>query len=129
MEPSPPAPVPIYGGGHSAPALRRAATLCDGWIAAGAYWLEEAEHHLAELHRARRRAGREHEPFAVLLSLQEKPDLDLYRRLEERWGVTDFLCGPALAAQVEPGATAERQLRARLDASARFAERVVSRAG
>ena len=37
MNPSPTKPVPILGGGHSVPALRRAASLCDGWIAAGAY--------------------------------------------------------------------------------------------
>lgn len=128
MEPGPPAPVPIYGGGHSAPAIRRAARLCDGWIAAGAYRLDEAEHHLAELHRARREAGRDDQPFAVLLSLWEAPDLDLYRQLEEKWGVTDFLCGPALTAKVDPGAPAGDQLRARLDASARFADQIVSKA-
>ncbi|HMK63165.1 MAG TPA: TIGR03619 family F420-dependent LLM class oxidoreductase [Acidimicrobiales bacterium] len=128
MEPSP-AWVPIYGGGHSAPALRRAARLCDGWIAAGAYQLAEAEHHLAELHQARRRAQRTEEPFAIFLSLWERPDLDLYRRLEEEYGVTDFLCGPGLSAKVDPGAAPADQLRTRLDASARFAERVVHRAG
>jgi len=37
MNPTPTAPIPIYGGGHSEPALRRAARLCDGWLAAGAY--------------------------------------------------------------------------------------------
>ena len=42
MEPSPTGPIPIIGGGHSAPALRRAAALCDGWVAAGAYKPDEA---------------------------------------------------------------------------------------
>ncbi|HML01035.1 MAG TPA: TIGR03619 family F420-dependent LLM class oxidoreductase [Acidimicrobiales bacterium] len=129
MEPSPPGAVPIYGGGHSAPALRRAARLCDGWIAAGAYQLEEAESYLAELNRQRRRAERHDEPFSIFLSLWERPDLDLYRRLEDEYGVTDFLCGPALSAKVDPAAAPEDQLRTRLDASARFAERVVHKAG
>jgi len=31
MSPVPRRPVPLYGGGVSEPALRRAATLCDGW--------------------------------------------------------------------------------------------------
>ncbi|MHB8593343.1 MAG: TIGR03619 family F420-dependent LLM class oxidoreductase, partial [Acidimicrobiales bacterium] len=62
IEPSPPAPIPIYGGGHSAPAFRRAAELCDGWIAAGAYKVDEARLYLEQLHLARRRAGRAAEP-------------------------------------------------------------------
>ena len=129
MEPSPPAPVPIYGGGHSAPALRRAASLCDGWIAAGAYKLDEAEHHMTELEAARRKAGRDGEGFAIFLSLWERPELGLYRRLEDEFGVTDFLCGPGLTAKVDPGAPAAEQLQARLDASARFAEEIVQKAG
>jgi probable F420-dependent oxidoreductase len=129
MEPSPPGPVPIYGGGHSAPALRRAATLCDGWIAAGAYQEEEAVFHLGRLAQARRRAGRDTEPFAVFLSLWERPDVDRYRRFEEEYAVTDFLCAPGLTARVDPGAPPEKQRRARLDASARFADEIVARAG
>ena len=38
MEPAPTEPIPIIGGGHSPVALRRTAALCDGWIAAGAYY-------------------------------------------------------------------------------------------
>lgn len=34
MEPSPDVPVPIFVGGHSDPALRRAARLGDGWLGA-----------------------------------------------------------------------------------------------
>lgn len=129
MEPSPGRPVPILGGGHSAPAFRRAATLCDGWIAAGAYKVEEAQAYLGQLAEARKRAGTEEAPFSIFLSLWERPDLDLYRRFEEDHGVTDFLCAPGLTAKVDPAAPAEEQLRARLDASARFAELFVAKAG
>lgn len=125
MEPSPPAPVPIYGGGHSAPALRRAAQLCDGWIAAGAYRQDEARHHLTELADARKRAERDEGPYAIFLSLWERPDVDVFRRFEEDFGVTDFLCGPALTAKVDRSAPGDDQLRARLEASARFAEEIV----
>jgi probable F420-dependent oxidoreductase len=128
MEPSPAESVPIYGGGHSAPAFRRAATLCDGWIAAGAYQPDEARAHLEHLDEARRRAGRHEEPFAVFLSLWARPDLDLYRRFEEEYGVTDFLCAPGLTARVDKDAPADVALQARLDASARFAELIVQKA-
>ena len=57
MEPSPSAPVPILGGGHSPVALRRTAALCDGWIAAGAYSEDEAWAHLDELRDALKASG------------------------------------------------------------------------
>lgn len=129
MEPSPAAPVPIYGGGHSAAAFRRAATLCDGWMAAGAYSTDEARRYLTELAEARRQAGRQDEPFAIFLALRERFDADLYRQLEDDYGVTDFLCGPALSAKVDPDASPQDQLRIRLEASARFAETIVEKAG
>ena len=126
MEPSPPRPIPIIGGGHSAPALRRAAWLCDGWVAAGAYSNDEARAYLGQLETERRRAGRSDEPFAIFLSLWAPPDADLYRRFEEDHGVTDILCAPAMLAKVDPADPPEIQLRTRVDASARFADRVLA---
>jgi probable F420-dependent oxidoreductase len=125
MEPAPPAPIPIYGGGHSAPALRRAATLCDGWIAAGAYDAGTARTYLDALHEARLRAGREHEPFAIYLSLAVLPDIDLFRSFEEDYGVTDLLCAPWMGAGVTDADPPEEALRKWTDASARFAEEFV----
>jgi len=127
MEPSPPGPIPIIGGGHSAPALRRAASLCDGWVAAGAYKPDQARTYLGELAEQRRRAGRENEPFSIYLSLWARPDADLYRSFEEDFGVTDTLCAPAMVAKVDPADPPELQLQARLDASARFADEIVAK--
>ena len=127
MEPAPAAPIPIYGGGHSAPALRRAATLCDGWIAAGAYTADEAREHLSGLHEALRAAGREGERFDVLLSLLESPDVDLYRRFEEEYGVTDMICAPSMTVPLGPDDSAQLKHRKRVDASARFAEEFVQK--
>jgi alkanesulfonate monooxygenase SsuD/methylene tetrahydromethanopterin reductase-like flavin-dependent oxidoreductase (luciferase family) len=126
MEPSP-GPIPIIGGGHSAPALRRAATLCDGWVAAGAYKPDQARIYLTELAEQRRKAGREHEPFSIYLSLWARPDADLYRSFEEDFGVTDALCAPAMVTKVDPSDPPEKQLQARLDASARFADEIVAK--
>jgi probable F420-dependent oxidoreductase len=129
MEPSPPGPIPIIGGGHSAPALRRAASLCDGWVAAGAYSDDEARAYLGQLHDARRKAGRSDEPFAIFLSLWSRPDAQLYREFEEEHGVTDILCAPAMLAKVDPSDPPDKQLRTRLDASARFADEILAKMG
>ncbi len=124
--PAPSRPVPIIGGGHSEPALRRAATLCDGWIAAGAYSEAEAWAHLAALHDALDRAGRRDEPFAVYLSLAERPDPDLYRRFEDA-GVTDMVCAPWMFAPVADGASPEQVLATRIGACEWFAERIAAK--
>lgn len=127
MAPCPPAPVPILGGGHSAPALRRAAERCDGWMAAGAYRLDEARHHLAALRQARQQAGRADEPFDVHLALHERPDPDLYRRLGDEEGVTDLQCAPWMAVPADTDEPAERRTTRRVDALARFADEVIAK--
>ena len=127
MEPSPP-PIPIIGGGHSTAALRRAAVLCDGWVAAGAYKPDEAVQHLAALEEQRRIAGRHNEPFDIYMSLATRPDVDLYKRFEEEHGVTDILCAPAAFARVNADDSPADQLRTRIDASERFAETIMAKA-
>jgi probable F420-dependent oxidoreductase len=126
MEPAPTEPVPIIGGGHSPVALRRTAALCDGWIAAGAYREEEAWLHLANLREALKKAGRDDDRFTVYLSLNERPDIDLYRRFAEA-GVTDFVCAPWMFVDVPPGTPDGQALQARLGAVRWFAEEIVAR--
>jgi probable F420-dependent oxidoreductase len=126
MNPSPTEPVPILGGGHSAPALRRAATLCDGWIAAGAYSEEEAWRHLGAMRDELRRAGRQDERFDVYLSLAERPAVDLFRRFEEA-GVTDIVCAPWMFVPVAGDATPAQLLADRIGACERFAEQIVAK--
>jgi probable F420-dependent oxidoreductase len=123
MNPAPGQPVPILGGGHSEPALRRAATLCDGWIAAGAYSADEAWGHLGELETELARVDRVGEPYDVYLSLAERPDPDLYRRFEEA-GVTDMICAPWMGVRPE-GLDPAALLAARIAACERFAEQIV----
>jgi probable F420-dependent oxidoreductase len=127
MEPAPTAPVPIIGGGHSPVALRRTAALCDGWIAAGAYTQEEAWTHLAALRAALDAAGRgDEKDFTVYLSLNERPDVDMYRRFADA-GVTDFVCAPWMFVTVEPGTPDEKALADRLGAVSWFAEEFVAK--
>ena len=119
-------PVPFICGGHSPVALRRTAELCDGWIAAGAYSEEEAWMHLAELHDALDKAGRDKDGFTVYLSLNERPSVDLYRRFADA-GVTDFVCAPWMFVDVAPGTPDDEALAARLGPVHWFAEEIVAK--
>ncbi len=126
MEPAPTEAVPIIGGGHSPIALRRTAALCDGWIAAGAYSEEEAWLHLANLRDALDKAGRDDEGFTIYLSLNERPDVELYRRFADA-GVTDFVCAPWMFVDVAPGTPDDDALDARLGAVRWFADEIVAK--
>ena len=126
MEPAPSEPVPFICGGHSPVALRRTAELCDGWIAAGAYSEEEAWIHLAELHDALDKAGRDKDSFTVYLSLNERPSVDLYRRFADA-GVTDFVCAPWMFVTVPPGTPEDEALAARMGPVHWFAEEIVAK--
>lgn len=89
--PVPSEPVPILIGGHSDAALRRAATIGDGWMHAGGA-AEELEGLLSRLNELRREAGREREPFEVHVISMEAYTKDGLRRLEDL-GVTDVIVG------------------------------------
>ena len=93
IEPHPAAPIPIYVGGHTDAALRRAARLGDGWIG-GAYGWDELAHLTARLRTFLADAGRSDEPFEVIAAITEFPSVDLYRRAEDELGVTATLCRP-----------------------------------
>jgi probable F420-dependent oxidoreductase len=82
MWPVPRAPIPIYIGGMSAVALRRAASLGDGWIGAG-QTPDEAVETLATLEKMRAAAGRSGVPFETIVALKATPDLDVLRRLRD----------------------------------------------
>ena len=82
VEPHPPAPVPIFCGGESEAALRRAARLCDGWVGYAYSW-DDAVGYAQRLSTLRREYGRENEPFDILLALLEPPSVDLYKRAED----------------------------------------------
>lgn len=62
--PVPTKPVPILIGGHTDPALKRAARLCDGWISAGSS-TEELGEMIGKLQQYRADFGRSHLPFNI----------------------------------------------------------------
>ncbi len=89
--PVPENPVPIVVGGHSEPALRRAARIGDGWIHAGGD-AKELQQMLSRLGELRREYGRENDPFEVHVFAAEAYSVDGVKRLEDL-GVTDVILG------------------------------------
>ncbi|MDX1886298.1 TIGR03619 family F420-dependent LLM class oxidoreductase [Mycolicibacterium sp. 120270] len=119
IEPHPPAPVPILCGGESDAALRRAASLCDGWVGY-AYGWDDAVGYANRLTALRRELGRENEPFDILLALLEPPSVDIYKRAEDA-GITQVMVRPWGAT--EPAAGPE-QFRGPIE---RFAEEIIEK--
>ncbi|CAN5730652.1 LLM class flavin-dependent oxidoreductase [soil metagenome] len=101
IEPHPPAPIPILCGGESAPALRRAARYCDGWVGMAYAWAD-AVAMIDKLQAHRREYGRDTEPFEIIIALRGKPSIDLYRRAEDI-GVTGVMCAPWAGVDVAAG--------------------------
>ena len=128
IEPSPSAPVPIWCGGHSTAALRRAARLCDGWLG-NAYPIEECEHYVGLLQKERDAAGRVDEPFEIILGVQAPPTPEVCERLSAV-GVTGLMCVPWLQGLPDDhteiaGAQRGTELDRKIEATHRFAEQVV----
>jgi probable F420-dependent oxidoreductase len=119
MLPAPSEPVPVWVGGMSDAALRRAARN-DGWIS-DLHTTEEIVEIRAKIDGFRREYGREHLPFAMVCSSVDAVDLDGYRRLEEV-GVTHLLTMPWV---FYGGFTDD--LDQRLAGTARFAEDILAR--
>jgi probable F420-dependent oxidoreductase len=115
MSPPPPAPVPILIGGHSDAALRRAASIGDGWM--GVYYeLDALEGYLKKLHAELDAAGRTGERFEITTSVLALPTKDVIERLEEM-GVTTLLTSAWLMEGISDGT-----LQQNTDALHRFAD-------
>ncbi|MFN8624877.1 MAG: TIGR03619 family F420-dependent LLM class oxidoreductase [Candidatus Binatia bacterium] len=82
MLPAPRQPIPIYIGGITPAALRRAAWLGDGWLGPGQS-LEQALETLRRLDQLRAEAGRGTEPFDSIVPINSPPDVDTFKRLED----------------------------------------------
>ena len=92
-EPTPDQPIPIYVGGHTGPAIRRAAR-CDGWMGLD-FEVEAIPGVVQEIRDAldiekRRLATDPDAPFEIILSPRAEPSRDLYQRLEDM-GVTGVI--------------------------------------
>lgn len=117
MNPAPPSPIPIWVGGISKPALRRAARN-DGWLSDLQTSAEIAEC-IAAVRAERAALGRGDEPLAVMASASDAFTLDGYRRLADA-GVTHVLTLPWIFSH---GNT--QKLDEKLDGMRRFSDEVV----
>ena len=109
ISPAPPGEIPIWIGGASDPALRRAAVLCDGWLGSGND-PAEVPAILKRLQQLRRDAGREAEPFEAVVPLTLPPDPDTLRALEDR-GVTATVGYPLSYALGKPTSSLDEKRR------------------
>lgn len=91
MSPGLPARVPVYVGGLSEPALRRASRH-DGWVS-DLHTIDEIREIRARIEGHREEAGRADRPFHVLAALRDAFDLDGYRRARDA-GVTHVMTQP-----------------------------------
>jgi probable F420-dependent oxidoreductase len=121
MHPVPAAPVPIWGGGLSAPALRRAATRCDGWLSEVNSEAEVREI-VARLRALRETSARCDRPFSICAALNDVVDLDGYKRMAAL-GVTQLITVPWLFFG-RPTCLADK-----VDGLHRFADQVLSKLG
>jgi probable F420-dependent oxidoreductase len=119
--PAPAQPIPIYVGGVSPAALRRAARLGDGWLGSGND-PAEVPAILERLRALRREAGRESQPFDAVVPLTTVPGPDELRRLEDL-GVTSTVSYPLSFTLGTPTSTLEAK-RAALEA---YAENVIAK--
>ncbi|NUR26977.1 MAG: LLM class flavin-dependent oxidoreductase, partial [Catenulispora sp.] len=121
ITPTPTDPIPVYVGGVSDIAIRRAARN-DGWI--GIYHtVEEAKSIMDRLRAAREQAGTLDRPFRTMLAVLAEPTPEMCGQLEE-WGVTDLLTAPwmsNLKNMTAPGPSLEEMT----EALAEFADRYV----
>ena len=115
VEPTPSGPIPIYVGGDSPAALRRAATIGDGWLGIG-YKPDDAAERIATLTRLLDEHGRGTDGFEIILTLYARPSVGLYRRFEDL-GVTGIIWAPWMMAG--PG------LDERIEATKRFADEII----
>lgn len=120
ISPAPDGPIPVYVGGDTTVALKRAARLADGWIGT-LYRPDEAEEKVRELRGYLEAAGRTEDEFEIILSLLARDDTALFRRMEDL-GVTGIIHAPWLMAQPQADQPLQQ---ARLEAIERFAEEYI----
>ncbi len=131
MAPVPKKKIPIYVGGDTPPAMRRAARLGDGWLSV-IHNQAEIPGLVDQLNRLRRECGRDAEAFDIMLHCPDATTIDDIRRLEDL-GITDLQVTPwalpGMAAEEGVGRIQQQQptLQVKKDAIRRYADEVIAK--
>lgn len=120
MSPAPTGPVPVYVGGHTDAALRRAARTGDGWTSAMIKFdaLRDVVDRLGKLRADHDRTG----PFEIQAVCVDRFGLDGYRQQADL-GVTDAIVMP----WVFYGVGFDGSLEAKKDGMKRFADEIMGK--
>ncbi|MDJ0878711.1 MAG: TIGR03619 family F420-dependent LLM class oxidoreductase [Halieaceae bacterium] len=118
MNPPPPGPIPIWIGGISDAAMKRAARSADGWVT-DLQTSAEIITCIEKIRAWRADYGRD-TPFEVMATPSDAWDIDGYRRLEDA-GVTHILTMPWAFYHGETDQLAEK-----IDGLRRFADDVIA---
>ncbi|RAY12617.1 LLM class F420-dependent oxidoreductase [Actinomadura craniellae] len=124
MSPVPTEPIPILVGGHSEPALRRAARLGDGWMHGGG-GPEELDALLTRLAALRAEEGTADRPFEIHAISLDAYSVDGVKRLADK-GVTDLIVGFRMPYIKGPDT---EPLAKKIEKLERFAESVIAKVG
>jgi len=115
ISPTPPEPVPVFIGGDSDAALRRAARIGDGWIGNRIYSEDQLSDLLERLTGFLKENGRTLDDLKVVAPIGAMPSVDLYRKWSDR-GVTGTMAQPWWSNPDDKIAGMER-----------FAEKIISK--
>jgi len=118
QSPVPTGPVPLYVGGDSKPAMRRAARFADGWCSR-APAVDDVVEMLPRMREALARAGREDDDFELMAMCPEAVEVESLLRLAVA-GVTEAQLWPWNRDGVDLG-----DLPGKLDSVRRFAQEVI----
>ncbi|HEX7406965.1 MAG TPA: LLM class flavin-dependent oxidoreductase, partial [Candidatus Binatia bacterium] len=119
--PVPTEPIPILIGGHSEPALRRAARIGDGWMHAGS---DDLGAMLQRLTQLRKEYGREREPFELHVISFDAFTVDGIHGLEDL-GITDVIVG---FRNPYDRSSDSMTLTQKIDALRRYADDIIAKA-
>jgi probable F420-dependent oxidoreductase len=121
MSPAPSERVPVYVGGHTPVALRRAARVGDGWTSAMMRFDDLVET-MARLTRLRAEYGRSGEPFEIQAVCMDRFGRKGYQQ-QAAAGITDAIVVPWLLY----GSSFDADVPSKVDCLHRFAEDVIAR--
>lgn len=122
MNPAPSEYIPLWTGGISEPAFKRAARIADGWLS-DLQTSAEITECIDKIKRYRVDYGRADVPLAVMATPSDAVTIDAYRRLEDA-GVTHILTQPW---PFYSGAS--DTLEDKLDGIKRFADDIIAKMG